>query len=69
MGIFLFATAFRTALECIQPSNQWVPGPFFPGVEWPELEDDHSPPSSVDVKNAWGYTGTPPIRFNDVVLN
>jgi len=26
-------------------------------------EPDSSPPSSVDVKNGWGYTYTPPYAF------
>jgi hypothetical protein len=29
---------------------------------------DHSPPSSAEVKNAWSYTSTPPIRFRGVVF-
>jgi hypothetical protein len=28
------------------------------GVKWPEREADHSPPSSVEVMNAWSYTST-----------
>jgi hypothetical protein len=27
-------------------------------------ESDHSPPSSVEVKNVWSYTSTPPIRLH-----
>jgi hypothetical protein len=30
---------------------QWVPGALFPGIMWPGSEADHSPPSSVEVKN------------------
>jgi hypothetical protein len=33
------------------------------GVKWPGHEADHSPPFSAEVKNAWSYTSTPPIRF------
>jgi hypothetical protein len=29
----------------------------------------HSPPSSAEVKNAWSYTSTPPIRLDGVVLS
>jgi hypothetical protein len=43
-------------------------GTVTPGVKWPGREADHSPPSSVEVKNAWRYTSTPPIRLHDVVL-
>jgi hypothetical protein len=28
-----------------------------------------SPPSSAEVKNAWSYTATPPIRLHGVVLS
>jgi hypothetical protein len=29
---------------------------WFPGVKQPDRETDHSPPTSAEVKNAWGYT-------------
>jgi len=29
----------------------------------------HSPPSSAEVKNAWSYTFTPPVRLHGVVLS
>jgi hypothetical protein len=32
-------------------------------------EDDHSPPSSAEVNNAWSYTSTPSIRLRGVVVN
>jgi hypothetical protein len=41
----------------------------FPGVKRPEREADHSPPSSVEVKNEWSYTFTPPVRLHCVVLS
>jgi hypothetical protein len=41
----------------------------FPGVKRQGREADHSPPSSADIKNAWSYTSTPPIRLHDVVLS
>jgi hypothetical protein len=34
----------------------------------PGRETDHSPPSSAEVKNAWSYTSTSPIRLHGVVL-
>jgi hypothetical protein len=43
-------------------------GPF-PGVKRPGREADHSPPSSVEVKNVWSYTSTPPIFLHGVVLS
>jgi hypothetical protein len=39
------------------------------GVKRPGREADHSPPSSAEVKNAWNYTSTPPIRLHGVVLS
>jgi len=32
-------------------------------------EAGHLPPSSADVKNAWSYTSTPPIRLHGAVLS
>jgi len=32
-------------------------------------EADHSPPSRAEVKNAWSYTCTPPIRLPGVVFS
>jgi hypothetical protein len=40
-----------------------------PGVKRPDREPDHSPPSSAEVKNAWSYAFTPPIRLHVVVLS
>jgi hypothetical protein len=62
LGIFLF-TAYRTALGPTQPPIQWVPGALFLGLKRPVREADHSPPSSVEVKNAWSYTFTPQYVF------
>jgi len=39
------------------------------GVKRPGREADHSSPSSVEVKNAWSCTSTPPIRLNAVALS
>jgi hypothetical protein len=64
LGIFLFTTASRTALEPTQPPIQWVPGALTLGIKRPGLEADHSPPSSAEVKNAWSYTSTPPVRLH-----
>jgi hypothetical protein len=45
-----------------------VQGSLSLGVERPWREADHSPPSSVEVKNAWRYTSTP-IRLHGVVFS
>jgi len=29
----------------------------------PRIEADHSPPSSVEVKNVWSYTSTPQYAY------
>jgi hypothetical protein len=58
LGIFLFTTASRTALEPTQPPIQWVQGALSPKVERPGRETNHSSPSSAEVKNAWSYTST-----------
>jgi len=36
---------------------------------FPSYETDHSPPSSAEVKNAWSYTSTTPVRLRGVVLS
>jgi hypothetical protein len=38
------------------------------GAKLPYRESDHSPPSSAEVKNAWIYTSTPPIRLHAEAL-
>jgi hypothetical protein len=63
LGIFLFTTVSRTALEPTQPPIPWVPGALSLGVKRPGREADHSPPSSAEVKNAWSCTSTPQYVF------
>jgi hypothetical protein len=46
-----------------------VPGALSLRVKRPEREADHSPPSNAEIKNAWNYTSTPPIRLHGVVLS
>jgi hypothetical protein len=52
-----------------QPPIHWVPGSLSLGVKRPGREVDLSPPSSAEVKNAWSYTSTPPIRLHGAVLS
>jgi hypothetical protein len=42
---------------------------FFLGVKQPGREVDHSPPSSVEDKNALSYTNTPPTLLHGVVAS
>jgi hypothetical protein len=66
---FLLATQSRLALWPTQPPIQWVPRALTSLIKQPEHEADHSPPSSVNVKNAWSYTSTPPMCVHGMVLN
>jgi hypothetical protein len=43
------------ALGPTQPPVQWAPGLFPQGVKRQEGKIDHSPPSSAEVRNEWGY--------------
>jgi hypothetical protein len=52
------ATASTQAVGPTEPSIKWT-------GEWSGrgCQSDHSPPSSVEVNNAWSYTSTPPYVF------
>ena len=41
-----------------QSLTQWVLGALAPGVKWPGLEADHSPPHNAKMKNDWSYNST-----------
>jgi hypothetical protein len=69
LGIFLFDTVSGPALGPTQPPIQWVSLALSLGLKQPGCEVDHSLPSSAEVKNAWGYTCTPPICLYGVVLS
>jgi hypothetical protein len=56
-------TASRPTLGPTQPPTQWVLGDLTLGVKRPGREADHSPPTSFEVKNAWSYTSTSPVRL------
>jgi hypothetical protein len=44
-------------------------GGSYPWLKQPGREADYSPPSNnTDVKNAWSYASTPPLRLHGVVL-
>jgi hypothetical protein len=69
MEFFLFATALRQPLGPTQPPIQWVPWALSLRLKRPEREADYSPLSSAEVKNAWSYTTTPPIRVHILAIN
>jgi hypothetical protein len=69
LEIFLFTTAFRTALGPTQLPIQWVPGALPLGVKRPGREADHSPPSSAEVKECVELYLHSPIRIHGVVLS
>jgi hypothetical protein len=69
LGIFLFTATSSLALEPTQPPIQQVPRALSLGVNRLGRETDQTNPSSAEVKNAWRYTSTPPIRLHGVVLS
>jgi hypothetical protein len=69
VSCFLFCTASRTALEPTQPPIQGVLGTLSLEVKRPGREADHSPPSSVEVKEWVELYFHSPIRLHGVVLS
>jgi hypothetical protein len=65
--IFFISTASRPALAPTQPHIQWVLGALNPRVKRPGREAGHLA-SNAEVKNAWSYTSSPPVRLHGVVL-
>jgi hypothetical protein len=51
-----------------QTRIQCVPGLLSTGIKRPGREANHSPPSSAEVKNAWGHTSTSPYAFMEWCL-
>ena len=39
---------------------------YFPGVEWPMCEVNHSPPSNAEVRNKWSYAYAPSVCHHGV---
>jgi hypothetical protein len=65
-----WTTASSTALGPTMPPIEWIPGDLSLGVKRPRRVPDHSPPCSVEFKNACRYTSTPSIlRLHGVVLS
>jgi hypothetical protein len=61
--VFLFSTSSKPALGLTQPPIKCVPGALSPRVKRMGREDNHSPPTSAEVKKTWIYTSTPPYVF------
>jgi hypothetical protein len=69
LGIFLFTTAPTPVLGPTTSSCAMGTGASYSHrVKRVDREAHNSPPSSAEVKNAWSYTCTPPIRLNGVVF-
>jgi hypothetical protein len=66
---FTTSMPFNFIIMCAEVLNLKVPGALSLGVKRPGRETYHSPPSCTEVKNAWSYTSTPPIRLLGVVLS
>jgi len=69
LGIFLFDTVSRPALEPIQPPIEWVSGVLSLGVNRPDREADNSPTTSAKVKECVELYLHSPIRLYGVVLS
>ena len=55
-----FFRKFTPALGHTQPPIQRISGTLSPGAKRPWREVDHSPPSSVEIKNILSYNSIPP---------
>jgi hypothetical protein len=69
MGHVARMGGMRNAYNILQLPIQWIPGALSLGVKRSGREADHSPSSSPEVKNAWNYISTPPVRLRGVVLS
>jgi len=68
-GFFLFVTASILSLGPTQSPVHWVPRALSLGNKATGHEADHSSPSSAEIKKAWSYTATRPIRLHGIVLS
>jgi len=69
MGIFLLRRRVQTGSEVHSVSYTMGAEAITPGIKRPGRQPDHLPQSSPEVKNAWSYTSTQPIRLRGVVHN
>ena len=63
--ILLFSQNIHTCCMATHLPIPQVPG-FFPAVKQPRYKVNHSPPSSIEVKNKWSCDPTPPIHLHGV---
>jgi hypothetical protein len=68
-GFFSLCHGVQTGSGAYQASYPMCKTVISAWVKRPGREADHSPPSSVEVKNAWSYTSTPSICLHDVVFS
>jgi hypothetical protein len=66
---FLFSSTPRPSLEPMKTPIQWVTRALSLGVNPIGLEANHSPASSVKVKNTWSYTSVPQATLLGAVLD
>jgi hypothetical protein len=57
--IFLLSIISRSSLGLTQPPVQWLPISLSPGLKRQGRKADHSPPSSVEVKNCGAIPALP----------
>jgi hypothetical protein len=70
--LYLLPLPYHRVQTCsgpTQPPIQLALGALSMGVKRPGRETDNSPLSSAEVKNAWSYTSTSPIRLHGVVFS
>jgi len=61
--IFSSSETFNQRVDVYVFPVQGVPEPVSLGINWPGREDDHTPPTSSKVRNAWSYIFTLPYFF------
>jgi hypothetical protein len=69
MGFLFLRQLVKTDFGVHPASYPMRTGALSPGVKRPGRKDNHSPPSSAEVKNAWSYVTTPPIHLHGLILS
>jgi len=49
--------------------TQQIPGTLHLRVKWQGHEDNHSPPSSAQLRNEWQYTSTPSVCLHGMCMD